>query len=144
MEMVSQASAVRTHALVLYDDKCPMCTFQMRVLTRLDWFKRLEFVSISDPQVAALVPALKREDLMAAMHVLTPAGKIHRGARAVRYMAARILLLWPLCLLLWIPGMIYLGEFVYRRVANNRYLLSKLFGCKTACAVVPPPKVKAP
>jgi predicted DCC family thiol-disulfide oxidoreductase YuxK len=127
----------RTQTIVLFDDKCPMCTFQSRLLTRLDWLHRIQFMPISDPRVPSLAPDVKHESLMASMHVLTPKGRIHNGARGVRYIAARLPLLWPVCLLLWIPGMIYISEIAYRTVARNRYLISKLFGCKTACAVLP-------
>ena len=133
-------SAVRSTTIVLFDDRCPMCTFQSRLLTRLDWLHRLEFVPISDPRVRALVPDVKQEDLLASMHVLTPGSRLHHGARGIRYIAGRLPLLWPIWLLLWVPGAIYISEFVYRRVANNRFLISKLFGCKTACAVLPQKK----
>ena len=133
-------TAPRTATIVLFDDHCPMCTFQSRLLTRLDWLHRIQFMPISDPAVKALAPELKHEDLMASMHELTPSGRVYNGARGIRYLAARLPLLWPVCLLLWIPGMIYLSEFAYRAVARNRYLISKLFGCKTACAVLPAKK----
>ncbi len=143
MESVALASnAVRTSTIVLFDDRCPMCTFQSRLMTRLDWLHRLEFVPISDPRVRTLVPDVKHEELMASMHVLTPSGKLHHGARGIRFIAGRLPLLWLVCLLLWVPGMIYISEFLYRRVANNRYLISKLFGCKTACAIMPQKKPK--
>jgi predicted DCC family thiol-disulfide oxidoreductase YuxK len=130
--------SVRSKTLVLFDDHCPMCTFQSRLLTRLDWLRRIEFLPISDPRVATLVPQLKHEDMMASMHMLTPRGKVHQGARGIRHIAARVPLLWPMCLLLWVPGTIYVSEFAYRWLARNRYLLSKLFGCKTACEILPP------
>ena len=124
-------------AQVLYDDKCAMCTFQTRWLSWADWFGALDFVPLSDPRVPAIVPNVPHEDLMAAMHVLTPRGNLYHAARAVRYICGRTPLLWPTWLFLWIPGAIQISEHVYRLVAGNRYLISKLFGCKTACVIVP-------
>ena len=40
-------------------------------------------------------------------------------------------------LILWIPGVIYLAEIVYRWISRNRHLLSRVFGCKGACALMP-------
>jgi predicted DCC family thiol-disulfide oxidoreductase YuxK len=45
--------------------------------------------------------------------------------------------LWPLALFLWIPGVIFIAEIVYQWISRNRYLLSRVFGCKDACAILP-------
>ncbi|MDB6151821.1 MAG: putative thiol-disulfide oxidoreductase, partial [Chthoniobacteraceae bacterium] len=39
---------LRQH-IVLYDDQCPLCTFQMRLLSWLDWLNCLALVPLSDP-----------------------------------------------------------------------------------------------
>jgi predicted DCC family thiol-disulfide oxidoreductase YuxK len=123
--------------IVLYDDQCPLCTFQMRLLTWLDWFNTTRLVPISDPCVAALAPHLTREDLLAAIHCLTPEGRIHRGARCLRHIGMRMPLLVLLALVLWIPGVIWLAERIYNWIARNRHVLSRAFGCKEACALMP-------
>ncbi|HEX8310080.1 MAG TPA: DUF393 domain-containing protein [Chthoniobacteraceae bacterium] len=122
---------------VLYDDECPLCTFQMRVLSWLDWRNVLALVPLSDPRAQELAPSLTREDLMEAIHCITTEKKIHRGARAIRFVGMRLPLLVPVALVLWIPGVILLAEVVYQWVSRNRLLLSKVFGCKGACAVMP-------
>jgi len=123
--------------IVLYDDQCPMCTFQMRVLTWLDWFNVTTLLPMSDPRVAEAAPGLTREDLSAAIHCLAKDGKRYRGARCVRYVGMRMPLLVPLALFLWIPGVIWIAEKIYAWVARNRYILSRVFGCKEACALLP-------
>ena len=123
--------------IVLYDDQCPMCTFQMRVLTWLDWCNVVTMLPMSDPRVAQVAPSLQREDLQAAIHCLAKDGRIYRGARCLRYVGLRMPLLAPLALVLWIPGVIWVAEKVYRWVSRNRYVLSRVFGCKEACAVLP-------
>lgn len=122
---------------VLYDSDCPMCTFQMRLLTWLDWFSRLEMLAIQDPRAKAIAPQLTREDLMEAIHCVTPAGRIYRGARCIRFVGMRLPLLIPLALLLWLPGVIWVAERVYAWISRHRYALSRLFGCKGACAILP-------
>ena len=133
----TEAPVPSNRLAVIYDDACPMCTFQMRLLTWLDLGHRLTFMPQSSPEVALRVPLLKREALAAAMHALTPQGKVHRGARALRYLSARVVLLWPLSVLLWFPGVIFIAEVVYRFVSRHRQVLSKMFGCKGACKVLP-------
>ena len=122
---------------VLYDSDCPLCTFQMKSLTWMDWFNHVRFMPINDPRAAAMAPGLSREDLMEAIHCIAGDGKIHRGARCIRYLGMRMPLLIPLALFLWIPGVIWIAEKVYMWISRNRLVLSRLFGCKGACAIMP-------
>ena len=46
-------------------------------------------------------------------------------------------LLVPVALVLWIPGVIWIAEKIYTWVSRKRYVLSKVFGCKEACAILP-------
>ena len=129
-------AAVKRH-LVLYDDECPLCTFQMRLLTWLDWFNVLAAVPISDARAQAVAPQLTREQLLEAIHCVTAGGKMYRGARCIRFLGMRLPLLAPVALVLWIPGVIQVAEVVYQWVSRHRLLLSRLFGCKGACALLP-------
>lgn len=123
--------------LVLYDDQCPLCVFQMKLVTWLDWLHVTRLVPLSSPEGAKAAPGVEPEALRAAMHVVTSSGKMHRGARCVRFLSLRMPLLIPLGLLLWLPGVIWVAEFVYNLIARNRLRLSRIFGCKDACAVMP-------
>jgi len=46
-------------------------------------------------------------------------------------------LLVPLAIFLWIPGVIWVAEKIYQWVSRNRHLLSRLFGCREACSILP-------
>ncbi len=122
---------------VLYDDECPMCTFQMRLLTWLDWFDRLRLVPLSSAEASGIAPQLTRADLLEAIHCVTPEGRVYRGARCIRLVGMRLPLLVPLALFLWIPGIIWIAERVYMWISRNRHLLSRIFGCKGACSLMP-------
>lgn len=122
---------------MLYDDQCSLCTFQMRLLTWLDWFHALTLLPISSPEAAVIAPQLSREDLLEAIHCVTPEGRIHRGARCIRFLGMRLPLLVPVALLLWIPGVIQVAEWIYQWISRHRYLLSRWFGCREACAILP-------
>lgn len=123
--------------IVLYDDECPLCTFQMKVLTWLDWFDFLALVPLSTAEATQMAAGLTGEELRAAIHCVTPEGRIHRGARCIRFAGMRLPLLIPVALILWIPGVIWVAEKIYQWVSRNRHLLSRLFGCKDACAIMP-------
>ncbi len=130
-------SPTRQTHVVLYDDECPLCTFQMKMLSWLDWFNTLSLVPLSDPQAKALAPSLTREDLLEAIHCVTPTGRIYRGARCLRFVGMRLPLLIPMALILWIPGVIYVAERIYQWISRNRLVLSRIFGCKGACTILP-------
>ena len=123
--------------VVIYDGDCPLCTFQMKLLTWMDWFNVTTLVPLSNPQIQSIAPQLKREDLMAAIHCIDKKGKIQRGARCIRFVSLRMPLLIPLAIILWIPGVIWIAEKVYQWISANRLILSRIFGCKDACGIVP-------
>jgi predicted DCC family thiol-disulfide oxidoreductase YuxK len=127
----------KTRHILLFDSDCPLCTFQSRLLSWMDWFNVVEMVPLSDARAAAIAPGITREDLLEAIHCITPTGEIHRGARAIRFLGMRIPLLVPTGLFLWIPGVIKIAEIVYAFISKHRLVLSRLFGCKGACSILP-------
>lgn len=133
---MSEAAAAEK-ILVLYDQDCPFCVFQMKLLTWLDWMNQLRLVALSDPVARERVPQLSREELLEAMHCLAPDGRIFRGARCIRHLGMKLPVLFPLGLILHIPGIIWIAEKIYGVVSANRYHISRLFGCKDACAILP-------
>ena len=133
----SSSAALSATNFVLYDDHCPLCTFQMKVLTWLDWFNAITLLPISQPRAAEVAPTLTRDDLLEAIHCVAKDGRIYRGARCFRYAGMRMPLLVPVALVLWLPGVIWVAEKIYMKVSRNRLLLSRLFGCKEACAIMP-------
>jgi predicted DCC family thiol-disulfide oxidoreductase YuxK len=133
---------MNSHA-VLYDGECSFCTFQMKMLRWMDWDDRFTLVPSADPRVAALAPALTEADLNEAIHCVTGTGDVHRGARAIRFIALRLPVAIPLALFLWVPGVILVAERVYAFISRNRQWISRAFGCKGACALVPDRKPHA-
>jgi predicted DCC family thiol-disulfide oxidoreductase YuxK len=127
----------REKHILLFDSDCPLCTFQSRLLSWMDWFHVVEMVPLKEARATEIAPDITREDLLEAIHCVTPKGDIHRGARAIRFLGMRIPLLIPVGLVLWIPGVIKIAEIVYAWVSRNRLFLSRIFGCKGACAILP-------
>ncbi len=134
---MSTAPIQRSTHVVLYDDACSLCAFQMRVMTWIDWFSCVSLVPISSPRTPEFAPGIPQEALQEAIHCVTPEGRIYRGARAIRFLSARMPLAWLFALLLWIPGVIWVAERAYQWISRNRYRLSRWFGCEGACGVLP-------
>lgn len=127
----------REKHVLLFDGDCPMCTFQSRTLGWLDWFHCVDMIPLKDSRTGEIAPDITREDLLEAIHCITPEGEVHRGARAIRFLSTRIPLLIPVGLFLWLPGVIWIAEKLYAFVSRNRHFFSKIFGCKGACAIMP-------
>ena len=109
----------------------------MKLLTWLDWFNVIRLLPIASEEVNSLAPELSREQLLEAIHCVTPEAEVHRGARCIRFVGMRMPLIIPIALVLWIPGVIHLAERVYQWISRNRHLLSRVFGCQEACAMMP-------
>jgi predicted DCC family thiol-disulfide oxidoreductase YuxK len=118
-------------ALVLYDGQCPLCQRSVRLLRRLDWMGRLDYLDARKPEtVPAGTPPLDSARLLEEMHVVTPARRVLHGFAALRWLAWRLPLLWLLAPFLYIPGVPWLGQKLYLWVARNRL---HLVPCHGAC-----------
>jgi len=109
----------------------------MRVLTWLDWFNVAQLIPASDPQSLKMAPGLTHEKLMEEIHCVKTDEAVLRGARALRFLGMRMPLLIPFSLFMWVPGVIWVAEKVYALISRNRYILSRFFGCKDACSIMP-------
>ncbi len=90
----------------------------VRRLSSLDVFGRVAWItsqSLEEPP-----GGLSWEDLDSAIYLERGQGRFYRGFYAFRMLAAGLPLLAPLLPLLWLPGIRFLGEALYARVARNR------------------------
>jgi predicted DCC family thiol-disulfide oxidoreductase YuxK len=101
----------------------------VRLLRRLDWRHRLEYVDVQDwATVQTRFPALEREAALGQIHVIRPDGQVFTGYEGMRHLARCLPLVAWLYPLLFLPGIRWLGPRVYRWVAARRYQLNRLFG----------------
>lgn len=113
----------------VYDGMCVICNQTRRIVTALDWFKRVEFLDLHNwNEVSTRYPSLDYETAMGQLHVVTPEGQLIGGFEGVRRMLRDLPLGYPVWLLLHLPGMTWAGNHVYRFIARNRYRINKFFG----------------
>ena len=106
---------------LIYDDTCPLCRRSRRFAEALDWFGRLTFVGLSDQAfIRKRFPGLDGAALAEALHVVDGRGRIFRGFRAFRRVLWVNPATWLPALCLYIPGVPFLGDRVYRRIAAHR------------------------
>ena len=105
---------------VLFDGECRFCQRQIAILSNLDLRHLFIYTSLHDPSVAADFPELTIEQLQEQMFVIDTQGNARGGATAVRYLSRKLPLLWPLALLLHIPGSLPLWNRLYAFIAKRR------------------------
>jgi predicted DCC family thiol-disulfide oxidoreductase YuxK len=111
--------------VVLFDGDCAFCQRSIAILKKLDWLHRLHYQSARE--VDHLPPCeepLVQEKLIEEMHVVTPdRRRAYAGFRAFRWIAWRLPLTVLTAPLLYLPGVPWLGNKVYRWVAKHRFQL---------------------
>lgn len=123
-----------TQTVVIFDGLCSLCVGSVRALKRLDWRHRLTYVDVQ--QWAFLethYPALERDAVLGAIHVVTGDGRILAGYEAVRHVLRYLPALMWLVPLLHVPGVTWLGPRVYAFVAAHRYVFNRVLGLPAAC-----------
>ncbi len=105
---------------ILFDGECRFCQRQIALLRRLDLRRRFIFTSLHEPSVAADFPEFSIDQLQEQMFVIDMKGNARGGAAAVRYLSCKLPLLWPLALLLHIPGSLPIWNWLYAYVAKRR------------------------
>ena len=112
--------------LLLYDGDCKFCCRWIRRWERTTG-PQVSYLPFQDSSVPTQFPELSREAFEKSVHLLEPDGRVSRGAEAVfRSLATARRYAWLLWCYQFVPGLAALTEWGYRRVANNRMLLSKL------------------
>lgn len=126
-------------AVVLFDGDCAFCQRSVRILKSLDWFKRLTMQNARDPDhwPAAAEP-LSLPKMLEEMHLVTPdRQRTYAGFSAFRWMAWRLPPTMPIAPFLYIPGVLWVGNRIYRWIAKNRY---SLVACQDGVCRVPTKK----
>ena len=112
--------------VLIYDGDCEFCRRQIRLVERFDTRGRIEAVSFQAIDLAAY--GVTRDAAEQAMHVVSPTGRVWRGAGAARQVSKLLPSLRPLAWLFHVPGAMFVAERVYRWVAKRRHR----FGCDSA------------
>lgn len=84
----------RTHRriAVWFDSGCPLCTREVAIMRRLDWFNRVDFIDIYTAESCPLDPLL----LLQRFHAQETHGSIVSGAEAFAALWRHLPLLRPL------------------------------------------------
>ena len=118
-----------------YDGQCGFCTLSVRLLAFVDIFRQVTWTDFRGLPDAPSGLTWEDLDSAAYLEVKKPAGqpaaaveypaRLYRGFYAFRMLSLRLLPIFPLAPLLWLPGVHRLGESAYAWIAANRYRISR-------------------
>ena len=115
--------------VLIYDGHCQFCSKQVRRLANWDRRRTLSFISLHDPLVSERYADLTYEQLMEAMVLVDQKGQRYAAAAAFRYLTRKLRRLWILMPLLHIPLSLPLWQWIYRKIARQRYRWNKDQNC---------------
>jgi predicted DCC family thiol-disulfide oxidoreductase YuxK len=105
---------------ILYDGGCPRCRASMALIMAADPDRVVIPVDLTAVDLSKVHASLTREDCMRSMHAVSDLGRITAGFDAVRSIASRLPLFWPLALFGYLPGVAWAGRRVYNGIAATR------------------------
>lgn len=106
---------------VIFDGDCGFCQKQVRRGRALDWLKKIDWRMRLEPGILEKFPQLSREETQKQMVSVRPDGKTYGGFYAVRDIMLRLPLTFLPALLMYVPGVSWVGVSVYRWIAENRH-----------------------
>jgi len=94
--------------------------------------KKVDYHRFDD--LKQLHPSLDKETCHSQLHLIEPTGKIYGGFFIFRRLCLKLPMLYPLIPVFYFPGSGWVGPWIYRWIAKNRYLFHFNRTCKdNAC-----------
>ncbi len=124
-------------AQLIYDGQCGFCRWCIQKLLIMDLFGYLRKVDYQrSPNIEELHPSLNQYLCHSQLHLIEPSGKLYGGFFIFRRLCLKLPMLYPFIPIFYFPGSGFMGPWVYRWVAKNRYLFHFSRVCKdNACFV---------
>ncbi|WP_085505578.1 thiol-disulfide oxidoreductase DCC family protein [Thalassobacillus devorans] len=106
---------------VFYDAQCPLCYNVKRVLRKLDWFQKIDWIAVQDTENNSDYSFLHGKDIYDQIYMRTSGGKLLAGFFTIRKLLISLPLTFYAGLLLYLPFVSRIGSPLYKWVSKNRY-----------------------
>lgn len=104
-----------------YDSECPLCIRTKITISHLDWFNKIGFKTVQfDAQDNEKLALIEQNILLDDIHSTDKNNNIYSGVDTYIQVFKRIFYLYPLYLILNIPGIYHIAKRIYNYVALNR------------------------
>ncbi|MBN8641861.1 MAG: DUF393 domain-containing protein [Flavobacteriales bacterium] len=113
--------AKRASYTFYYDAECPLCNKVVVIIKHFDVFKTINCATVQGNfQNETALKSYSEEELLINIHGVTNSGKVKVGFWAYVQLLKEMKYTYPLGLLISLPIISNLGQWVYRFVAGNR------------------------
>ena len=104
-----------------YDSECPLCIRTKIIITHLDWFNKIGFKTVQfDANENQFLKNIERTLLLDNIYSVDAKGTIYSGVDTYIQVLKRIFYLFPLAIVLKLPGIYHLAKKIYVFIAKNR------------------------
>ncbi len=110
--------------IVVYDGDCGICEKSRLLLEKLDWFDRFQCRPSQDQSLYLEFSTLKPEKCEREIKLISSSEKIYGGGDAVLKICQKLPLLFLIGWILWPWPLRKAVNFVYLKLAKNRYKIS--------------------
>jgi predicted DCC family thiol-disulfide oxidoreductase YuxK len=107
---------------IFYDAECPICLRGLRVWGQVFGRRGFEWLPLQTPGAAGRL-GLREAELLREMKVQLPDRRVLGGIDSWIHLFRSVWWLWPVGMLLSIPGFHRLGQACYRWIARYRYCM---------------------
>ncbi|MDP4169588.1 MAG: DUF393 domain-containing protein [Bacillota bacterium] len=107
--------------VALYDEKCILCQETKKWCKRLDWFRRIQWLSLQEYEKEKHDYTFSSRELRKELHLILHTGEIYKGFFAVRKMMIQFPATFIFGVACYIPLMKKPGSAMYKWIAKNRY-----------------------
>lgn len=104
-----------------YDSECPLCVRTKIIISHLDWFNKIAFKTVQfDAAEESALNGIDENTLLNDIHSVNIKGNVFSGVDTYIQVLKRIFYLYPIGLLLQLPGIYHIAKKIYQFVAKNR------------------------
>lgn len=111
----------RQNITFIYDGDCPLCNRTKVLLSCLDIFNKLNFITAQSAKSQYKeLEQISDEELITDIHSIDSKNKIRKGVDTYAAVFIRMLYLAPIGVLIKTPGIYHIAKKLYGSIANNR------------------------
>ncbi|MGC4041442.1 MAG: DCC1-like thiol-disulfide oxidoreductase family protein [Flavobacterium sp.] len=104
-----------------YDSECPLCIRTKLTISHFDWYNKVAFKTVQfDSQENEKLAGIDYDLLLDDIYSVDLKGNVYSGVDTYIQVLQRIFYLYPLSLILRLPGIYHLAKKVYSFIASNR------------------------
>lgn len=105
-----------------YDNFCPNCKRFSKLIKKIDWFNKIIIRELRNPEHISQISGIDLD--LAHKEIASYDGNWTYGFKSLLKIFRKLPILWGLLPLLYIFNALGIGDYFYRKIAQNRTIVS--------------------